>query len=401
MVSLAGSRVAVVGGSIAGCAAAIALSRAGCDVTVYERTNGVLHDRGFGIGIPAALHDELVSAGYLDADTPVCPYTERVWRIRDGNSEPGRLLAVQRMPAAAQNWATLWPALRAKVPDSCYLAGTPVTSVHAGHPRPYLTLPDGRSERFDAIIGADGYQSITRGIVAPSATLVSSGYGLWRGTCQEDLLSAAVLGAIERYACTIVYPGGHSMAYLIPDHNRPGKRLLNWAVYIVPPVRLTDFRFIPPEAVDDRLFGLLDDVLTHRFPALWAEVFRLTGRDRISVQPIYDLATPAYAGGRIALIGDAGALARPHTASGATTALQDALALERWCRTARDWDDALDGYSRERCPAGNAQTELGRILGRAQVTSTPKWDDMVQADFERWWNATIAGRDFVLSADGA
>jgi 2-polyprenyl-6-methoxyphenol hydroxylase-like FAD-dependent oxidoreductase len=34
--------VAVVGGSIARCAAAIALSRAGCDVTVHERSLGDL-----------------------------------------------------------------------------------------------------------------------------------------------------------------------------------------------------------------------------------------------------------------------------------------------------------------------------------------------------------------------
>jgi 2-polyprenyl-6-methoxyphenol hydroxylase-like FAD-dependent oxidoreductase len=399
--SIAGSRVAVVGGSIAGCAAAIALTRAGCDVTVYERTNGVLRDRGFGIGIPVALHDALVSGGYLDADIPVCRYTERVWRVRDGTSEQGRLLAVQRMPGVCHNWAILWRALRAKVPDSAYLAGTPVTSIQAGTPEPYLTLPDGRGERFDVIIGADGYRSMTRSIVAPSATLVPSGYGLWRGACQEDLLSASALGAIDKEACTVVYPGGHSIAYLIPDHNRPGKRLLNWGVYIAPPVRLTDFRFIPPEAVDDELFGLLDNVLTNHFPALWAEAFRLTGREHISVQPIYDLATPAYAGSRIALIGDAGALARPHTASGATTALQDIFALERWCRTAQDWDGALDGYSRERCPAGNAQTALGRILGQAQVTGTPKWDDMSQADFERWWNAAISGQDFVLRADNA
>lgn len=46
---MAGSRVAVVGGSIAGCAAAIALSRVGCDVTVCGRTHADLADRGFGL----------------------------------------------------------------------------------------------------------------------------------------------------------------------------------------------------------------------------------------------------------------------------------------------------------------------------------------------------------------
>lgn len=397
--SVAGSRVAVVGGSIAGCAAATALARADCDVTVYERTTGVLQDRGFGIAIPTAMHNELVSAGYLDASTPVCHYAGRTVLVRDGGSEQGRVLAMQRMPVACENWAILWRTLRARIPDACYVAGTPVVNIEAGNSAPALILADGRRERFDVIVGADGYQSIVRSIVAPSATIVSAGYALWRGTCDEDLVSAAIMRTLEKSACMVVYPGGHGLAYLVPDHNAPGKRFLNWAVYIVPPTRLTDFRLIPAGAVDGRLLDLLDNALTEHFPALWAEVFRLTGRDRISVQPIYDLATPAYAFGRLVLVGDAGALSRPHTASGATTALQDALTLERWCTIAGDWAEALDGYSRERCPVGNAQTELGRILGRAQVTDTPGWGDMSPADFERWWSAVASGPDLLYRAD--
>ena len=54
-----GSRVGVIGGSIAGCATAIALERLGCDVQVFERSSGVLRDRGSGIAIPLALRDDL------------------------------------------------------------------------------------------------------------------------------------------------------------------------------------------------------------------------------------------------------------------------------------------------------------------------------------------------------
>jgi NADPH-dependent 2,4-dienoyl-CoA reductase/sulfur reductase-like enzyme len=60
-----GSHVAVVGGSIAGTAMAIALAGSGCHVTVFERSSGELHARGFGIGIPVAVRDEFVAAGTL------------------------------------------------------------------------------------------------------------------------------------------------------------------------------------------------------------------------------------------------------------------------------------------------------------------------------------------------
>ena len=61
--SIVGSRVAVIGGSIAGCAAAIALRRVGCDVTVFERSSHELGDRGFGIAIPQTLHHQLQKEG--------------------------------------------------------------------------------------------------------------------------------------------------------------------------------------------------------------------------------------------------------------------------------------------------------------------------------------------------
>ena len=62
-VSVAGSRVAVIGGSIAGCAAAIALRRAGCEVTVFERSQGALRARGAGIIVPRPLLAQLTAAG--------------------------------------------------------------------------------------------------------------------------------------------------------------------------------------------------------------------------------------------------------------------------------------------------------------------------------------------------
>jgi len=397
--SIAGSRVAVVGGSIAGCAAAIALGRAGCDVTVYERTHGVLRDRGFGIGMPMALHDELVSARYLDASTPACRYDQRIVLVREQGNELGRVLGTQRMPMACQNWAILWGTLRAKVPGASYLTGMPVASVQAEDREPTLTLADGGRRRFDVIIGADGYGSIVRPIVAPSATMVAAGYALWRGICREDQLPAAAVRELEAGPCMVMYPDGHGLAYLVPGPGGPASRLLNWAVYIVPPTELDGFRFLPAGAVDDTLLDLLDNVLTEHFPPLWAQAFRLTGRDRVCVQPIGDVDAPTLVYGRLAVSGDAGALSRPHTGSGAATALHDALALERWCRTAGDWDEALDGYNSERCPARNAQTELGRMLGRALITDRREWARMSSADFERWWTAVASGQKFLYRTD--
>src|SRR5215475_6552256 len=66
--TVSGLNVAVIGGSLAGCAAAIALRRAGCEVTVYERSRGRLEDRGAGIGMPLALLHTLIERDFVDAD---------------------------------------------------------------------------------------------------------------------------------------------------------------------------------------------------------------------------------------------------------------------------------------------------------------------------------------------
>src|SRR5580698_4628270 len=64
-----GLKVGIVGGSIAGCTVAIELLRAGCEVTLFERTGDELKDRGAGIGIPAAILETLIARDLVDADT--------------------------------------------------------------------------------------------------------------------------------------------------------------------------------------------------------------------------------------------------------------------------------------------------------------------------------------------
>ena len=52
-------RVGIIGGSLAGCAMAVALGQAGCDVTVFERSGEAMRDRGSGIGLPGDLVETL------------------------------------------------------------------------------------------------------------------------------------------------------------------------------------------------------------------------------------------------------------------------------------------------------------------------------------------------------
>jgi len=387
---ITGSRVAVIGGSIAGCAAAIALTRAGCDVTVFERTRGDLRERGFGIGMSVSILETLIAGGYVSPDLAVVPGQERLFVVRDGEAREGRVLWRQPLPVRLTNWSMLWRSLRERVADPAYLDGTTATIEDADETG--ATISSGPSTgRFDLVIGADGYASRVRQRVTPESAPYFPGYALWRGTYPEDLLPDGAVTALKPGTLMVCFPGGHAMIYLIPDHVRTGL-LIHWGVYIGPPRPMTHPALIPPGQVPPDLMTVLYDVLTESFPPLWADVIARTPAERISVQPIFDVTAPRYVAGRLVLAGDAGATARPHTGSGAVKALEDALALEAGCRGATQWAPVLAGYDGERTAAGNALTALGRSLGRGLVESTPDWSAMSQADVTAWWRAAASGR---------
>jgi 2-polyprenyl-6-methoxyphenol hydroxylase-like FAD-dependent oxidoreductase len=191
----------------------------------------------------------------------------------------------------------------------------------------------------------------------------------------------------------VVFPGGHGLLYLIPDFDR-GYRRMNWGIYSAVPPQLSFSAptSLPPGSVGDELAAILDGILTTRLPPYWADIMRHSTREELSLQPVYDVAISSYVSNRVVLAGDAGTTSRPHTGSGATKALQDAMTLERACRSSGDWEQALAVYDSERCAAGNALVTLGQHLGRAQVEDTPPWDSMTAADFEVWWtHSALAG----------
>jgi hypothetical protein len=79
--------------------------------------------------------------------------------------------------------------------------------------------------------------------------------------------------------------------------------------------------------------------------------------------PIYDFTAPAIVFGRVALVGDAAANARPHMGFGMAKAATDAQALAKQLSTHDDIDTALKAYNAERQPIGNTIVLHGRKLG--------------------------------------
>lgn len=407
MPAIAGSRVAVVGGSIAGCAAAIALTRAGCDVTVFERSAGELQDRGTGVAVPASLVQDLVGAGYLPASYPTCSLERRWWYHVDGTAE-GRVVWDQPGRARLNNWGVLFRNLYNSLEGVDYRDGQVVDGVWDTADGVTVSV-GGRTETFDALVGADGYRSTIRARLHPGLAPRYSGYVLWRGNYDEARVRDRT--AVDRLdsghaAAMPAFPGGHGNLYLIPNFDGrtdPGHRRLTWNIYAPPPpgVDFTRARSLAPGEIDTTMYEGFRTLVADHLPPDIAALVGLSSREEISLQPIYDLTIPSYAEGRTLLIGDAAALTRPHTGSGATKAMTDAVALERAATGATDWAEVVSSYDAARCGPSNDIVEMGRRIGQAQVVDTPDWMAMTESDYREWAQATLAGKQLYFWGESA
>ena len=387
-------RGAVVGGSIAGCAAAIACGHAGLPVEVYERDVGDLAERGFGITMPVALHARLVQADYLDASMPVHEVSDRTWLVRDpARPNEERELIRSQTPIAACSWNQLWHSLRSRVPDTAYHAGERV-ELNGEELHVAFNGAAGTTRPFGLVIGADGVDSAIRRLVSPDSGQQFAGYAAWRARVVLDRLSGPI-EALRDSGVTVLFPEGHGIFYLIPDAE--GRLVVNWLVYTrLPEATGYDPLLSHPPGTAPELVSFIKDLTKAELPPAWAELVEQAPDAEIAVDPVYDVEVDAYARGSLLLAGDAGAVTRPHTGSGAVKALGDALCLERVLLEEPTLQQVAGRYSRERVAEGGKLVALGRRLGRTHVEEVPDFSRMGDADVREWLETPFRGDEHYL-----
>lgn len=361
----------VVGGSVGGLFAANLLSRRGWHVEVYERVAEGLQSRGAGI----AMHDELEALlAAAGAEPEGGPGGQVDGRTAYGRT--GQHLAYRHYPQVLTSWARVFNALQAAFPAAQYHVGREVTAIESGLHGVIVQLADGVKLGADLVVGADGFRSSVRALLAPEVRPRYGGYVAWRGLVEEEALSVRFRAEVfERYA--FVFPGGSQfIGYCVAgrdDSLVPGRRRYNFLWYY--PVdeagelsdlltdetgRRHEFSIPPPlirrchaEALRARAAALL--------PAPFHEAVERAAQ--LMIQPIYDVQSERIAFGRVALLGDAAFVARPHVGIGVLKAAQDAEALAESLTEEPDVPRALARYDALRVPPGLAAVRLGRRLG--------------------------------------
>lgn len=333
--------VAIIGAGIAGAGAALALNRAGIDVSVHEAHPRTTDD----IGAFLTLADNgMLALGQLGAAETVSATGFALTRMRiiDASGTEVVEMALRGHEDRLTRYRCLRRAeLCAALHDEMDRHEIPVQH---GHRLVQLTdhtgrvtahFRDGTSVTADLLLGADGLNSTTRTLTAPD-------------------------GAPRRYAGQRVYYGYSDRAN--PPHQtgriemvRGSSTAFGYAVS--PRGRTYWFARVPGEELPPEEIATTSSVRLREelMPALEVDTTPtadiVAATDQILVTNAHDLAegTP-WRRGNTLLIGDAAHAASPATGQGASTALEDAVVLAEALRDSSDVDTALNTYEQLRRP---------------------------------------------------
>jgi len=365
------ARILIAGGSLGGLMTANLLLRAGHAVQLLERSPRSLQGRGAGIVTHEGQRQVLRQAGVTVDETLGIAVASRVVLGADGQA-----LFRWDHPQILTSWGRLYALLSAALPPGCQRLGAGVTAVHQTDDGVSLQLASGETLQADLLLAADGIRSTVRAQLLPEVQPAYAGYVAWRGVCDEAVLSRFTRETLFPHFGFGMPAGEQMLGYPVAglnDSTAVGERRWNF-VWYRPAAAGAELQALqtdadgthhagglPPQAVSWQQIAAVRAAARARLAPQFAEVLEKTAMP--FVQPIYDLASPQLAHGRVALLGDAAFVARPHVGMGVAKAAADALALQQAIAEFGATPQALRHYELQRRPAGLAVVERARQLG--------------------------------------
>jgi 2-polyprenyl-6-methoxyphenol hydroxylase-like FAD-dependent oxidoreductase len=370
-------RAVIIGGSMSGLLAGITLSRRGWAVDIFERVEKELAGRGAGIVAQAELIGRLNALGLDTRDLGVAMSTRKIL------DAAGRTTATLECPQVLTAWERVYRVLRDAFPAAHYHRGCGLKGFAQNGLEVLAHFSDGSSIAAEVLIGADGLRSTVRQQCLPDTVPLYAGYVAWRALLPENAIPPEIHRELFMLMTFCLPPGEQCLGYPVtgPDNElRAGQRRYN-VVWYRPADEATELPgllidkngvahsvSIPPPLIRAEPIAAMraaaERLLAPQFRAIVALI------DEPILQPIYDIESPRLAFGRVAIIGDAAFVARPHVAAGVSKAADDATALA----AALDGDDvevALRRFEAERLPDNRKIIERARHLGAyLQATQT-------------------------------
>ena len=362
------AKILVVGGSLGGLFVGNLLHCAGHEVHILEKVLGSLDGRGAGIVTHPSLMQALSLVGITLDDNIGVPVQGRVTLDAKGDT-----IAQMHLPQVLTSWSRLYHLLKEKFPASRYHGGKALHRLEQDTAHVTAYCEDGTQFTGDLLIASDGLRSAVRAILCPKAMPEYAGYVAWRGVCDEHLLSQHTLNTLFEYFSFGLPEGEQILGYPVAGLNNnitPGNRRYNFVWYHQAPANnalrdlLTDAdgnyfpQGIAPVKVSYKHIAHIRERARKTLAPQWAEVLEKTGM--VFFQPIYDVYSEKIAFEKIALMGDASFVARPHVGMGVSKAAEDAMSICNYIEQLGASPEAILAYQDDRLRIGQ------RVIARAQ-----------------------------------
>ncbi len=371
---------------MSGLLSGLLLRRAGWTVDIFERVESELSGRGAGIVAQQELIARLSALGLATEELGVSITTRKIL------DTDGRLTHEIHCPQVLTAWERVYRLLRDAFPGSHYHRARTLAKFTQDDRGVQAHFSDGEIMRADLLVGADGIRSTVRQQCLPEVKPCYAGYSAWRALIAERDFPAAVHRELFEYMTFSLPPGEQFLGYPVagPENDlRPGHRRYNVVWYRPADERtklqwlLTDERgvrhaiSIPPPLIRREAIADMRSDAERLIAPQFRQIVRLI--EEPILQPIYDLESPRMAFGRVAIVGDAAFVARPHVAAGVSKAADDAAALAAALQKEPDVGAALEAFEAARLPENHRIIERARHLG-AYLQASRTREEQARAD---------------------
>lgn len=329
------SSAVVVGGGIAGLAAAVALARQGVRCEVIERSESQLGASLAFSGWAAMALDELgVYEKVHDTGTPFGPDSTAT-QIKNAQGElisPGPQRPT--WPGAKDGVAVYRPVFvevmagTAEELGVTISKGLTVENIDNGEDAVTVTLSNGERRSYDLLVAADGVGSQTRAMLFPDAPKPQ-----FSGQLSVRWMAPG--------------PRVEGEAWYLSDEGRLGFYYLPQGfVYVPAVIDMPEWRWLSDEDVNASFRRLLDSFTA---PAVVELRNRLTPESELIGRPFEWLLLPdPWHRGRCVVIGDAAHATTAHMGMGGGMAVEDAAVLGQCVAAAPSLSEALNAFMQRR-----------------------------------------------------